>query len=69
MEPEHSAGIVVFAVEGVRGSDAVRRLFDEHRIVCASPDGGRLIRFSTGFYLTEEDIDKAVEAVVSLRRA
>ena len=63
---ETSAGIVVFSVEGTQGPDAVRRLFDNHRIVCASPDGAKLIRFSTGFYLTEEEIDTAVQAVKGL---
>ena len=69
MDAEISAGIVVFSVEGVKGPDAVKRLFDKHRIVCASPDGANQIRFSTGFYLTDEEIDTAVAAVRELAGA
>lgn len=59
---ETSAGIVVAAVDGRTGEEMAESLFQRHRIVCVSV-GGNQVRFSAGFYLTDEEVDSCIEAV------
>ena len=68
LTPEHSGGVVVFDVAGVDLSKTLDILYHEHNIGCAvfgGDSGG--IRFCPHIYNTIEEIDRAVDAVASLR--
>ena len=68
LAPELSGGIVVFDVAGVGLNKALDILYHEHNIGCAvfvGDSGG--IRLCPHIYNTVEEIDRAVDAVASLR--
>jgi L-cysteine/cystine lyase len=65
------AGLVTFVVEGVDPQELSNRLYQEHNVIIRyvdtyinNPRGNRL---SAGFYNSEEDIDRLVEAIASIR--
>jgi L-cysteine/cystine lyase len=65
------AGLVTFVVEGIDAQELTNRLYQEHNVIIRfvdtyinNPRGNRL---SAGFYNTEEDIDRLVEAIASIR--
>ncbi len=64
---ELSSGIVIFTHNNINLSDAMYRLYRDYRIGCAVM-GGQFagIRFSPHIYNTEEQIDRAVDAVVDM---
>ena len=68
LAPELSGGVVVFDVAGVGLNKALDILYYEHNIGCAvfvGDSGG--IRLCPHIYNTVEEIDRAVDAVASLR--
>ncbi len=70
LSPELSGGVVVFDVAGVDLNKTLDILYHEHNIGCAvfgGDSGG--IRLCPHIYNTVEEIDRAVDAVASLRSA
>jgi selenocysteine lyase/cysteine desulfurase len=62
-----SSGLVCVDVLGTPAPDAVARLRDEHRIVAsATPYATRYLRFGPTVANTEDDVDRALEAVASV---
>lgn len=61
-----ASGIVSFTIAGLDEAKAVERLRNEHNIVIRTIPETHALRVSTGFYNTEEEIDKLVEALKSL---
>jgi selenocysteine lyase/cysteine desulfurase len=67
MSPSLSAGIVCFDIDGVDPGEAVERLRREHRIAASvTPYAARHVRFGTGLWVDEADVDAAVTAVSRL---
>jgi len=68
LAPEFSGGVVVFDVAGLNLNKALDILYHEHNIGCAvfGGDAGG-IRLCPHIYNTMEEIDRAVDAVASLR--
>jgi selenocysteine lyase/cysteine desulfurase len=65
---EHSSAIVNLAVEGVRGKDLSRRLWDEFKIVqraVRDPDG---VRISNAYFAADEDHDRLIDAIKVIGR-
>jgi selenocysteine lyase/cysteine desulfurase len=67
MSEEDSAGIVVFSIDGLSGDEAAKTMFSRHKIVCVGAEGDR-VRFSSAFYLTDEEVEKSLGAVSGLAR-
>jgi selenocysteine lyase/cysteine desulfurase len=67
LDPELSAGVVVFDPGVADARAAFERLYEEHG-VAGAPRGGEFngIRLCPHIYNTAEDVDRAVEAVVKL---
>jgi L-cysteine/cystine lyase len=68
---ERMAGLVTFVADGIDAQELSNRLSEEHNVIIRyvdtyinNPRGNRL---SAGFYNTEEDIDRLVEAIASIR--
>src|SRR5215208_4994579 len=67
MSPGLSAGIVCFDVAGLRAGEAVDRLRREHRIAASvTPYATEHVRFGTGLWVDEADVDAAIRAVAKL---
>jgi selenocysteine lyase/cysteine desulfurase len=65
-----SSGLVCADVVGTTAPDAVARLRDEHRIVAsATPYATRYLRFGPSVANTENDVDRALDAVTSVAGA
>jgi L-cysteine/cystine lyase len=69
--PERMAGLITFVVEGIDAQELSNRLYQEHNVIIRfvdtyinNPRGNRL---SAGFYNTEDDIDRLVEAIDAIR--
>ncbi len=62
-EPNASCGLVSIALEGREPSDLTGALWQQHRVVARAVGYPAAVRFSTAHFNTEEDIDRAVEAV------
>jgi L-cysteine/cystine lyase len=69
--PARMAGLVTFVVESIDAQELSNRLYQEHNVIIRyvdtyinNPRGNRL---SAGFYNNEEDIDRLVEAIASIR--
>ena len=63
IEPQFSAGVVVFSLPGVDSRRVFEALYRDHNVGCA-PTGG--LRFSPHIYNTMEEIERAVDAIVQL---
>ena len=62
-----SAGIVCFDVDGLDPGEAVERLRREHRIAASvTPYAERHVRFGTGLWADEADVDAALSAIARL---
>jgi selenocysteine lyase/cysteine desulfurase len=62
-----SAGIVCFDVDGADPGEVVERLAREHRIAASvTPYAERHVRFGTGLWVDERDVDAAVAAIARL---
>ena len=67
IDPELSAGVVVFELPRVDASQIFARLYKEHNIGCAAMSGEFAgIRLSPHIYNTMEDVERVVGAIASL---
>jgi selenocysteine lyase/cysteine desulfurase len=65
-----SAGLVCFEVAGIPADVVVDRLLDDHGVVASvTPYATRYVRFGPSVANTEDDVDRAVEAVAAVVRA
>jgi len=64
---ERMAGLVSFTVEGFEPPALVTKLWERNIIIRSIPHPPCL-RLSAGFYNTEEDIDRLVEAIIEIQR-
>lgn len=58
-----ATGLIAVEVHGVDPSVVVKRLWEEHRVVCRWIDEPRLLRFSVHAFNDEREVDHVVEAV------
>jgi L-cysteine/cystine lyase len=58
-----ASGLVSFLLEGHDVKEVVKQLREQHNIYIRDIPSTKSLRISTGFYNTEEDIDKLVEAL------
>lgn len=58
-----ATGLVALEVDGIDPSQVVKRLWQEHQVVCRWIDEPRLLRFSVHAFNDEAEIDRVVEAV------
>jgi L-cysteine/cystine lyase len=65
---DRMAGLVSFTVEGFEPPALVQMLW-ERKIIVRSIPHPPCVRLSAGFYNTEEDIDRLVEAIAEIQRA
>jgi L-cysteine/cystine lyase len=65
--PESHAPLVCFRVAGQRPADVVARLA-EQKVVGRSVNDTGVVRLSTGFYVLEEEVDRAVALVADESR-
>ncbi|MCW3073981.1 MAG: Aminotransferase, class [Flaviaesturariibacter sp.] len=68
LSDELSAGIISFDIAGYSTEEAVQALLDKGVIATASPYKTSWTRFTPGIINMEEDIDKALEVVQSLKK-
>jgi selenocysteine lyase/cysteine desulfurase len=62
-----SAGIVCFDIDGLDPGQAVERLRREHRVAASvTPYAERHVRFGTGLWVDEADVDAALGAIARL---
>jgi L-cysteine/cystine lyase len=67
--PEEAVtGLIHFTVAGVEPADLTARLGEQGIIIRHTPEP-QLNRVATGFYNTEEDIDRLAQAIVAIRDA
>jgi L-cysteine/cystine lyase len=66
--PAQHAPLVCFKVKGKTPAEVTKQLAD-HGVVVRSVNDTGVVRFSTGFYNTEEEIDRAVALVADAARA
>jgi L-cysteine/cystine lyase len=67
--PDHAiAGLIHFAVAGVAPADLTARLGEQGIIIRHTPEP-QLNRVATGFYNTEEEIDRLAHAIAEIRDA
>ena len=64
---DQMTGLVCFSVEGTKPSALVDRLWERGVIIRSIPDP-RCVRMSTGFYNTEDDINRLLEVVEEAAR-
>jgi selenocysteine lyase/cysteine desulfurase len=65
---ELSGGVVIFSLPGVPGRDGYNTLYQKHAVAGAS-SGSTGIRLCPHVYMTLQDVEKAADAVRSLRGA
>lgn len=58
-----ASGLVSFLLEGHDVKEVVKQLREQHNIVIRDISSTKSLRVSTGFYNTEEDIDRLVQAL------
>ncbi|HZG78658.1 MAG TPA: aminotransferase class V-fold PLP-dependent enzyme [Paenibacillus sp.] len=69
MDDELSSGIVSFEIKGMSPKDAAQALIDKKVISTEAPYKKRYARFTPGIYITESDVKKALDAVMSLKKS
>ncbi|MFD2615415.1 aminotransferase class V-fold PLP-dependent enzyme [Paenibacillus gansuensis] len=67
LKDELSSGIVAFEVKGMDASEVVKRLAEKKIIATAAPYRVSYARFTPGIYNSESDIERALDAVSSLK--
>jgi len=68
MDDNLSSGIVSFEVKGMSPKETAQALIDKKVISTEAPYKKRYARFTPGIYITEKDVQKALDAVQSLKR-
>ncbi len=70
---DHMAGLVAFTVDGIDRVDLKNRLLAEHNVTIRdvnkyinNPDA---LRLATGFYNTEEDLDRMAEGIKTIQKS
>ncbi|HEY7909392.1 MAG TPA: aminotransferase class V-fold PLP-dependent enzyme [Thermomicrobiales bacterium] len=70
---EHLAGLVAFTVNGIGPTDLKNRLLAEHNVTIRdvnkyinNPDA---LRLATGFYNTEEDLDRMADGIKAVQKS
>jgi selenocysteine lyase/cysteine desulfurase len=63
MEPELSAGIVSLTLRGDGLTDIKERLWERHNVIVAYDPPQRRLRLSVGFFTTEAELERALEAI------
>ena len=63
---EDASGLVSFAIEGLEPPEAVKRLWERHRIVCRQVAFPSCVRVSIHFFNTQEEMDQIADAVANL---
>jgi L-cysteine/cystine lyase len=70
---EHMAGLVAFTVDGISPADLKNRLLAEHNVTIRdvnkyinNPDA---LRLATGFYNTEEDLDRMADGIKAIQKS
>lgn len=61
-----ASGLVTFKLEGHDDQEVVQQLREKHAIYLRNIPSARTLRISTGFYNTEEEIDRLVRALAEL---
>ncbi|RMG46774.1 MAG: aminotransferase class V-fold PLP-dependent enzyme [Acidobacteria bacterium] len=71
LDPRFSCGIATFSVDGIDSAELGRRLWQEHRILTATIDHPEVqgVRVSPHVYSTLEEVDRFVDAVLSILRS
>ena len=64
IDPQLSAGVVIFALPGIAARDLFESLYSEHNVACAAMGEG--IRFSPHIYNTMDEVDGVVESIAQL---
>jgi L-cysteine/cystine lyase len=67
-DPPSSAGIVTLAVQGMRGTDTVKALRERCGIISRPIEPYQAARLSIHAFNTEDEIDRAAEAILELAR-
>ena len=67
MSDNLSAGIISFEIEGMTVKDVVKRLVEKKVIATEAPYEKSYARFTPGIYITPEEINRALDAVNSLK--
>ncbi|HZG57757.1 aminotransferase class V-fold PLP-dependent enzyme [Paenibacillus sp.] len=68
MDDALSSGIVSFEVKGMSPKETAQALVDKKVISTEAPYKKRYARFTPGVYISEADVKKALDAVMSLKR-
>jgi isopenicillin-N epimerase len=68
MDDELSAGIIAFEIKGYSTEDAVKKLVGKKVVATAAPYKTSWVRFTPGIINMEEEVDKALDIVDSLRK-
>ena len=68
MTRDNSSGLVSFTLEGWIPSEAVTKIWENHRIVCRQVAFPECIRASMHFFNTEDEVNQMIGAVSSLTR-
>ncbi len=70
---EHMAGLVAFTVDGIGPTDLKNRLLADHNVTIRdvnkyinNPDA---LRLATGFYNTEEDLDRMAAGIKAIQKS
>ena len=66
VDPELSAGIVCFEVDGMSPPEVVPNLASRNVIASITPYAVQYTRMGPGIVTTEDDVDKAIEAVAAI---
>ncbi|WP_309122107.1 aminotransferase class V-fold PLP-dependent enzyme [Paenibacillus sp.] len=69
MDDRLSSGIVSFEVKGMTPKEAAQALVHKKVISTEAPYKKRYARFTPGIYISESDVKKALDAVLSLKKS
>ncbi len=61
------SGLLTFQLQGIDDAEVVKTLCDKHNIYIRNIPSTKVLRISTGFYNTEEEIDQLVQALSSIK--
>jgi selenocysteine lyase/cysteine desulfurase len=68
-DPATGSGVVVFAPPGLDTRQALARLYEEHKVGCATTGGATAgLRLSAHIYNTLDEVDRVVDALAAMPR-